>query len=87
MLTSRAVAYLNVDSSVAGPGFYAAATPQLDELLREATKKVSNFHNNSRLLSDLLKVIWTAPIIVIQSNNPWWIHSIYTERYYFTFNV
>ena len=81
MLASRAVAYLNVDSSVAGPGFYAAATPQLDELLREATKKVSSIHNNSRLLPDLLKVIKTASIIVIQLNNPWWIFSIFTEKY------
>ncbi|KAH7651215.1 N-acetylated-alpha-linked acidic dipeptidase protein [Dioscorea alata] len=50
MLASRAVAYLNVDSSVAGPGFYAAATPQLDELLREATKKVQDPDNTSRTL-------------------------------------
>nr|CAB3478261.1 unnamed protein product [Digitaria exilis] len=37
-LTSRTVAYLNVDSAVAGPGFYASATPQLDELLKEARR-------------------------------------------------
>ncbi|AQL00669.1 Peptidase M28 family protein [Zea mays] len=40
MLTSRTVAYLNVDSAVAGHGFYASATPQLDELLKEASKQL-----------------------------------------------
>lgn len=40
MLTSRTVAYLNVDSAVYGRGFYASATPQLDELLKEASKQV-----------------------------------------------
>jgi N-acetylated-alpha-linked acidic dipeptidase len=40
MITSRTVAYLNVDSAVYGRGFYASATPQLDELLKEASKQV-----------------------------------------------
>lgn len=40
MLASRAVAYLNVDSAVCGPGFHAGATPQLDELLKKATQQV-----------------------------------------------
>jgi N-acetylated-alpha-linked acidic dipeptidase len=40
MITSRTVAYLNVDSAVHGRGFYASATPQLDELLKEASKQV-----------------------------------------------
>lgn len=40
LLHSRAVAYINVDCAVAGPGFFASATPQLDNLLREATKQV-----------------------------------------------
>jgi N-acetylated-alpha-linked acidic dipeptidase len=40
VLTSRAVAYLNVDSAVHGPGFRASATPQLDVLLLEASKMV-----------------------------------------------
>ncbi|XP_073108965.1 probable glutamate carboxypeptidase LAMP1 isoform X2 [Elaeis guineensis] len=46
MLTSRAVAYLNVDSAVAGPGFHASATPQLDELL----KQVQDPDNSSQTL-------------------------------------
>lgn len=40
LLYSRAVAYINVDCAVAGPGFFTSATPQLDNLLREATKQV-----------------------------------------------
>lgn len=40
MLASRVVAYLNVDVAVAGPGFDASATPQLDELLKQATQQV-----------------------------------------------
>jgi len=40
LLYSRAVAYINVDCAVAGPGFFAFATPQLDNLLTEATKQV-----------------------------------------------
>ena len=42
MLTSRVVAYLNVDVAVSGAGFQAAATPQLDQLLMQATKQVLN---------------------------------------------
>ncbi|MQM02850.1 hypothetical protein Taro_035621 [Colocasia esculenta] len=38
MLASKAVAYLNVDCAVRGPGFHASASPQLDELLKQATK-------------------------------------------------
>ena len=41
LLDSRALAYINVDCAVAGPGFFASATPQLVNLLREATKQVS----------------------------------------------
>lgn len=39
-LGSKAVAYLNVDCAVQGPGFFVGATPQLDSLLLEVTKKV-----------------------------------------------
>lgn len=37
---SKGVAYLNVDCAVQGPGFFARATPQLDTILVEVTKKV-----------------------------------------------
>lgn len=40
MLSSKAVAYLNIDVSVVGPGFLPSTTPQLDELLQEITKVV-----------------------------------------------
>lgn len=40
LLASRAVAYLNVDCAVSEPRFYASATPQLDELLIQATQQV-----------------------------------------------
>lgn len=39
-LGSEVVAYLNVDCAVQGPGFFAGATPQLDNLLIEVAKKV-----------------------------------------------
>lgn len=42
ILGASAVAYLNVDFGVAGPGFNAAASPQLDELLIEITKQVTD---------------------------------------------
>ncbi|KAK1287931.1 putative glutamate carboxypeptidase 2 [Acorus calamus] len=41
-LGSNAVAYLNVDCAVQGPGFFASATPQLDSLLVDVTKKVKD---------------------------------------------
>ncbi|KAI3705406.1 hypothetical protein L1987_75643 [Smallanthus sonchifolius] len=41
-LGSKAVAYINVDCAVQGPGFFAAATPQLDDILVEVTKKVTD---------------------------------------------
>lgn len=40
-LGAKAVAYLNVDCAVQGPGFFAGATPQLDDILIEVTKMVS----------------------------------------------
>ncbi|XP_028777545.1 probable glutamate carboxypeptidase AMP1 [Neltuma alba] len=41
-LGSQAVAYLNVDCAVQGPGFFAGATPQLDDLILEVTEKVKD---------------------------------------------
>ncbi|KAK9078575.1 hypothetical protein SSX86_002632 [Deinandra increscens subsp. villosa] len=41
-LGSKAVAYINVDCAVQGPGFHAATTPQLDDILVEVTKKVTD---------------------------------------------
>ncbi|CAA6662820.1 unnamed protein product [Spirodela intermedia] len=42
LLQSKAVAYLNVDCAVQGPGFFASGTPQLDRLLVGVTKKVKD---------------------------------------------
>lgn len=44
-LDSKAVAYINVDCAVQGPGLFAGATPQLDDLLVEVTKKVKYMKN------------------------------------------
>lgn len=41
-LGARAVAYLNVDCAVQGPGFFVGATPQLDNLIFEVTKMVND---------------------------------------------
>lgn len=41
-LGSKAVVYLNVDCAVQGPGFFPSATPQLDDLIVEVTKKVKD---------------------------------------------
>ncbi|KAH7661619.1 N-acetylated-alpha-linked acidic dipeptidase protein [Dioscorea alata] len=38
----KAVAYLNVDCAVQGPGFFAGATPQIDDLLSEVTKQIKD---------------------------------------------
>uniref|UniRef100_A0A2P2LPN3 glutamate carboxypeptidase II n=1 Tax=Rhizophora mucronata TaxID=61149 RepID=A0A2P2LPN3_RHIMU len=52
MLTSRTVAYLNVDSAVYGAGFHASATPQLDELLKQAAQQVKDPDNSSQTIYD-----------------------------------
>ncbi|KAK3161905.1 hypothetical protein QOZ80_1BG0082920 [Eleusine coracana subsp. coracana] len=63
MLASRTIAYLNVDSAVAGPGFYASATPQLDELLKDASKQVQNPDNGTQSVYDLWMASNTSPLI------------------------
>lgn len=42
LLFSEAVAYINVDTAVMGPGFFASSTPQLDEFIYEITKKIED---------------------------------------------
>lgn len=54
-LGSKAIAYLNVDCAVQGPGFFARATPQLDELLIEITKKVKDPDNKEATVYEM----WT----------------------------
>ncbi|KAA8523186.1 hypothetical protein F0562_009609 [Nyssa sinensis] len=52
LLASRAIAYLNVDVAVSGAGFEASATPQLDELLKQATQQVQDPDNSSQTIYD-----------------------------------
>ncbi|XP_026421033.1 probable glutamate carboxypeptidase LAMP1 isoform X1 [Papaver somniferum] len=52
MLASRAVAYLNMDCAVSGPGFQASATPQLEELLKEVAQQVPDPDNSSQTMYD-----------------------------------
>ena len=55
MLASRAVAYLNVDISVFGPGgLMPRATPQLDELIKEASRMVPDPDDPSHTLYDYM---------------------------------
>ncbi|XP_048623383.1 probable glutamate carboxypeptidase LAMP1 isoform X2 [Brassica napus] len=48
MLASRAVAYLNADCAVSGPGFRASATPQLDDLIKQVAKEVRDPDNTTQ---------------------------------------
>ncbi|KAL9249541.1 putative glutamate carboxypeptidase LAMP1 [Drosera capensis] len=50
LLASRVVAYLNVDCAVSGPGFHVSATPQLDVLLRQASREIPDPDNSSQTL-------------------------------------
>ncbi|GKV11804.1 hypothetical protein SLEP1_g23025 [Rubroshorea leprosula] len=50
ILASRAIAYLNVDIAVQAAGFYASATPQLDELIKQATQLVQDPDNSSQTI-------------------------------------
>ncbi|PKA57225.1 putative glutamate carboxypeptidase 2 [Apostasia shenzhenica] len=61
-LALRAVAYLNVDCGVSGHGLHFSSTPQLDELLKEAAKKVKDPDNTSQSLFDSW-VIYNSPLI------------------------
>ncbi|OMO58345.1 hypothetical protein COLO4_34729 [Corchorus olitorius] len=63
LLTSRTVAYLNVDCAVSGPGFHADATPQLDELLKQAAQKVQDPDNSSQTIYDQWIGSTNSPVI------------------------
>uniref|UniRef100_A0A453FFL7 Glutamate carboxypeptidase 2 n=1 Tax=Aegilops tauschii subsp. strangulata TaxID=200361 RepID=A0A453FFL7_AEGTS len=52
MLSTRAVAYLNIDVSVVGPVLLPSTTPQLDELLLETIKLVQDPDNSSQTVYD-----------------------------------
>ncbi|XP_022749864.1 probable glutamate carboxypeptidase LAMP1 [Durio zibethinus] len=63
LLASRAVAYLNVDSGVSGAGFQAAATPQLDELLKQAAQQVQDPDNSSQTIYEQWVGSLDSPVI------------------------
>ncbi|KAH9320056.1 hypothetical protein KI387_021825, partial [Taxus chinensis] len=54
LLFSSAVAYLNVDEAVKGPGFAAKATPQLDDLIQEIAKEVEDTDNPGKTIYESL---------------------------------
>uniref|UniRef100_A0A368UIK9 Peptidase M28 domain-containing protein n=1 Tax=Glycine max TaxID=3847 RepID=A0A368UIK9_SOYBN len=56
ILASKAVAYLNADCVVGGPGFNVRATPQLDELIKRATQEVKDPDNSSQSIYES----WTS---------------------------
>ncbi|GKB57238.1 probable glutamate carboxypeptidase AMP1 [Tanacetum coccineum] len=63
-LASKAVAYVNVDCAVQGPGFSAATTPQLDDILIEVTKKVTDADfSDSTLFEKWRTTTEDAPLI------------------------
>ncbi|KAK4778012.1 hypothetical protein SAY87_018199 [Trapa incisa] len=63
ILASRAVAYLNVDRAVAGAGFHAASTPQLDQLVVEAAQQVLDPDNSSQSIYDSWVGATSSPLI------------------------
>ncbi|KAJ0031470.1 hypothetical protein Pint_13293 [Pistacia integerrima] len=63
MLASRVVTYLNVDSAVHGAGFHASATPQLDELLKQATLQVQDPDNSSQTIYESWVGSSNSPVI------------------------
>nr|GEU40816.1 probable glutamate carboxypeptidase AMP1 [Tanacetum cinerariifolium] len=63
-LGSKAVAYINVDCAVQGPGFSAATTPQLDDILIEVTNKVTDADfSDSTLFEKWRTTTEDAPLI------------------------
>lgn len=63
VLASKAIAYLNVDCGVSGAGFSAAATPQLDELIKQAAKQVKDPDNSSQTIYDQWTGSSDSPVI------------------------
>ncbi|XP_010535936.1 PREDICTED: LOW QUALITY PROTEIN: probable glutamate carboxypeptidase 2 [Tarenaya hassleriana] len=63
LLSSKAVAYLNADCAVSGPGFYSSATPQLDELIKDAARKVPDPDNSTRSIYESWVGSSKSPVI------------------------
>ena len=64
LLSAGAVAYINVDTSVAGPGFIAEGTPQLDALIMEVTAEVGGWH------WEAIRVFIRSFIVVKEGSEP-----------------
>jgi N-acetylated-alpha-linked acidic dipeptidase len=64
MLSSKAIAYLNVDSGVSGPQFAAGGTPSLWSLLRSVAWDVQD-PNTQRPMSEL----WPGDVDIIGSGS------------------
>ncbi|KAJ9540486.1 hypothetical protein OSB04_026992 [Centaurea solstitialis] len=62
-LGSKAVAYINVDCAVQGPGFFAGTTPQLDDILVEVTKKVTDPDFSDSTLFEKWRTTSEGPLI------------------------
>ncbi|XP_061371257.1 probable glutamate carboxypeptidase LAMP1 [Gastrolobium bilobum] len=62
ILASKAVAYLNADCAVGGPGFQARATPQLDELIKRATQQVKDPENSSQSIYESWTSSGSSPV-------------------------
>ncbi|TVU35166.1 hypothetical protein EJB05_17042, partial [Eragrostis curvula] len=78
MLSSRAVAYLNIDVSVVGPLFRPSATPQLDELLQETIKLVQDPDNSSQTVYDSWVKSNISPMVSCRPGYPVY-HSLYDD--------
>ncbi|KAE8735370.1 Peptidase M28 family protein isoform 2 [Hibiscus syriacus] len=63
LLASRAVAYINVDCAVTGAGFHASATPQLDDLLKQAAQQVQDPDNSSQTIYEQWVRSSSSPLI------------------------
>ncbi|KAL4295658.1 hypothetical protein GQ457_12G022750 [Hibiscus cannabinus] len=63
LLASRAVAYLNVDCAITGAGFQASATPQLDDLLKQAAQQVQDPDNSSQTIYEQWIQSGASPLI------------------------
>ncbi|KAE8682860.1 Peptidase M28 family protein isoform 2 [Hibiscus syriacus] len=63
LLSSRAVVYINVDSAVTGAGFRASATPQHDDLLKQAAQQVQDPDNSSQTIYEQWVRSGASPLI------------------------
>ncbi|KAL3675040.1 hypothetical protein R1sor_024988 [Riccia sorocarpa] len=63
LLGTSAVAYVNVDCAVAGPGFRPKATPSMDTLLRDVTRMVQDPEGNYATVFDAWQMSSTGATV------------------------